>query len=98
MKLYYIEYEDANHEVRVEAFKSKTAAQKRIRELKAEAKKTREEWQEYIISGKHKPTKGVLRPPTAVCEVGFELNSDGITSAFLYYIDKRGNHGHNRRS
>jgi hypothetical protein len=98
MKLYYIEYEDAGGEVRVEAFKSKTLAQKRINAMTKEYKRINKLWQEYVITNRNKPTEKPVEPPAIIYEAGFDLNAEGVMKAFLHYHDRRFNYGSNRRS
>lgn len=88
MILYYIEYTDEQDVYRVEAFKSRATARKRVSEMSQTYKKRKSEWQEWVITRRNKPKLKPVEPPE-VREAAFDLNSEGILSAFTY-LSRRG--------
>lgn len=88
MKVYYIEYTNSDDKLTLEAFKSRTLAQRRVSEMAKEYKRIKKLWQEYIISRKGKPSEKPIDPPE-ISEVDFDLNAQGILEAFTFYANRR---------
>ena len=88
MKIYYLEYEDEQGEVTVEAFKNRRLASERVAQMTHDYKTAKKAWQEYIITKRNKPTVTPKEPPK-ITEVEFEINGEGLLQAFTYF-KKRG--------
>lgn len=87
MTIYYIEYTDENDIRRVEAFKSRTTAQKRVTDMTKEYKRLKKVWQEYIITRRDKPATKPVEPPV-IRDMNFDLNSEGLLTAFTYLFNR----------
>lgn len=90
MKVYYIYYRDSGDKRRVEAFKSKATAQRRVTELKEETKAIRKLWSEFVINkaGNTRPPDYVRELPDSVHCAEFEKTSEGMLEAFTFLSDK----------
>lgn len=97
MRIYFIRYRDDQDAPRVEAFKSKTLAQKRVADLTKQAKAIKKLWESYVINRKNKPTVKPIELPDGIREAEFDISGEGLLQAFVHLENIRGSlNGNNR--
>lgn len=91
MKIYFFTYDNEGRAV-TEAFKSRTQAQKRLRDMRVRHTEVKKAMQEYVINrinGAKRPTDRAPEPPKEIREAEFAISSEGLLEAFIYASNKR---------